>query len=197
VVPGGDVYLANANVFTNTNTFQTIQSAGNLIYDLATSSNPFRYLYVGGLLCRAGFNGAFSSPGHTFNVVWDGVNANLWIDNFSLGAIITANTTNYASISNTGSAGGAMYYYTVGGIKTVTGKSALIANPGGASLYSINFPSGYFASITSYQVSVSSDSTNTLQYCSGHTYTVNDATFYLTPSSVSTNVTVSWTIVGL
>ena len=90
VVPGGGVYLAAANVFTNTNTFQTIVPANNT-YANGSTLSPWERLYALGIACRSGISGLFS--GNRFNINWTGTVAELWIDNTNLGTIQTSTSS--------------------------------------------------------------------------------------------------------
>jgi hypothetical protein len=193
---GGDVYLANANVFTNTNTFQTIVPANNT-YTNGTSALPWNSLFALGRACRSGFSGVFS--GNSFNINWTGTQAQLYIDNTNIGTVVTQTQNQFATISNSGSAGGQMYYYTNGGIKTCTGTTATIAVPSATGGFSrtIDFPGGYFASIQSFQFSAVTNSSSTDKAdirCSSFPSTAG-ATMVIY-SGVGTNMVVSWTAIG-
>jgi hypothetical protein len=194
---GGDVYLAAANTFTNTNTFQTIVPSNNTFLN-GTSTSPWGGLWALGVACRNGIAGIFS--GNRYNINWTGSQAELWIDATNLGNITLQTYPAYGSSGNSGSAGGQYVFYSVGAIKTCTGTTASIAVPAatGGFIRTIDFPAGYFASIQSFTFSAVTNSSTTdkadIRCVSFPGVASASLQIY---SGVGTNMVVSWTAIGL
>lgn len=107
------------------------------------------------------------------------------------------------SFTNTGSAGGTFQYVNIGGIKLLSGISAVLGAPAASfatgTPYSVNFPSGFFSSIWSGEPWVQSVSSTASQFVvMTGTPSTSSASFYTLQAGTDASATlqVGLTVIG-